>query len=182
MTAPADTEFSRPVAADAMVPGARFEGTASAEERAALAGRFGVEAVRSLGFRAEALTWGPSGVRLRGVAEAALTQVCVVTLEPIETRIAEPFERFFAPPEQIAQAGALLDSDLDEAPEPLGAAVDVGEVAAETVALAIDPYPRAPGAAFDGVLSAPPGVEPLTDEQARPFAGLAALKARGEGG
>jgi uncharacterized metal-binding protein YceD (DUF177 family) len=182
MTPPAAPEFSRAVAADALAPGARFEGVADAGERAALATRFGVTAVQALGFRAEAAPWGPGGVRLRGVAEAALTQTCVVTLEPVAATLAEPFERFFAPADRLAQAQALLGPDLDEAPEALGGAVDIGEIAAETVALAIDPYPRAPGAAFEGARSAPPGVAPLSDEQARPFAGLAALKARGDAG
>jgi hypothetical protein len=50
------------------------------------------------------------------------------------------------------------------------------------VALGIDPYPRAAEARFDGVTGAPPGVEPLDDTAARPFARLAALRRRdGEG-
>lgn len=175
-------EFSRPVAAEALAAGAAFRDAASPSECAALARRFGVEAVWAFSFQIEAAPWGPGGLRLRGRAEARLTQTCVVSLEPLEKVVSEPVERFLAPANRLAEAQALLDPDLDEAPEPLGGPVDLGEIAAETVALAIDPYPRAPGAAFEGARSAPPGVAPLTDEQARPFAALAALKVRGERG
>lgn len=175
-------EFSRPIAVEALAAGAVFSDAAAPEECAALARRFGVDGVRALSFRIEASPWGPGGLRLRGLAEARLAQVCVVTLEPLETAVSEPVDRFLAPAGRLEAAQALLDPDLDEAPEPLGGSVDLGEIAAEAVALAIDPYPRAPGAAFEGARSAPPGVAPLTDEQTRPFAVLAALKARGEGG
>ncbi|PIP96957.1 MAG: hypothetical protein COW75_09460, partial [Rhodobacterales bacterium CG18_big_fil_WC_8_21_14_2_50_71_9] len=106
------------------------------------------------------------------------TQVCVVTLEPVDTDFAEPFERFFAPKARLDEAAGLLDPEGEETVEALGEAIDLGEIAAEAAALAIDPYPRKPEAAFDGVLTGPPGVAPLTDEAARPFAGLATLKGK----
>jgi hypothetical protein len=89
--------------------------------------------------------------------------------------VREPFERRYAPARRLAEA-AGLDPDSDEAPEPLGPAIDPAEVAAETVALGIDPYPRAPEARFDGAAGAPPGAEPLDEAAARPFAKLAALR------
>jgi uncharacterized metal-binding protein YceD (DUF177 family) len=52
-----------------------------------------------------------------------------------------------------------------------GAAIDLGSAIADTLALSIDPYPRS--AAADAVLREA-GV--LTEEQASPFAALAALK------
>jgi uncharacterized metal-binding protein YceD (DUF177 family) len=183
MTAAQDTraprpEFSRPAPVGTLGAGAEIVGEADAAERAALARRYDVPAVRSLRFTAAARPWGPGGWRIVGRVSAELTQTCVVTLEPVDTRFEESFERFLAPAERLEAAEELLDPEADEAPEPLGESIDFGEIAAEAAALAIDPYPRRPDAAFDGAIKGPPGVAPMTDEDARPFARLAALKDR----
>lgn len=169
-------EFSRPVTVDALGDGGAFAAEAAPPERAALAARYQVPGVRALRYRAEVRPWGPGGWRVSGEVEAELTQICVVTLEPIDTKLREPFERFLAPARRLDEAAELLDAEMDEALEPLTEAIDLGEIAAEAAALAIDPYPRKPDAAFEGAVKGPPGVAPMTDEDARPFARLAALK------
>jgi hypothetical protein len=176
-------EFSRPVAADdlAAASDAPLRGAATAAECAALARRFNVPGLRWLRYEATLSPWGPGGWRLRGQAEAGLTQTCVVTLEPVDTEVREAFERRYVPARRLPEA-AGLDPDADEAPEPLGAGIDPGEAAAEAVALGIDPYPRAPEARFDGVAGAPPGAEPLDEAAVRPFAKLAALRRDRDGG
>jgi uncharacterized metal-binding protein YceD (DUF177 family) len=176
MTDAPEAEFPRPVAVDALAAGAVQSGDASAAEREALARRFAIPAVRALRFRAEARPWGPGGWRVDGKVEAELTQTCVVTLEPVETALEEPFTRYFAPSNRLDQAAELLDPETDEDPEPLGGAIDFGEIAAEAAALAMDPYPRRPDAGFQGAVQGPPGVRAMTDEDARPFARLAALR------
>lgn len=171
-------EFSRTVLAEALRDhgGGAMSGHATVAECGALASRFGIPAVRGLGFEAEAAPWGPGGWRVTGRVRAGLTQTCVVTLEPVDTELDEPFERFFAPPRRLEEAQALLGDDAEEEAEPLGTAIDLGEIAAETAALGLDPYPRRADAAFDGRVQGPPDAEPLTDEAARPFARLSALK------
>jgi uncharacterized metal-binding protein YceD (DUF177 family) len=140
-----------------------------------------VEAVEALSVEATVAPWGEGGWRVDGRARARLVQICVVTLEPVETAIDEPFRRFLVPAARWAEAEAGLPERDREDLERLGETVDPGEIAAEATALAIDPYPRKPGVAFEGVVHGPPGAEPLTDEAARPFAKLAALR-RGEDG
>ncbi len=174
-TAPAP-EFSRLATVEALSAGAPQQNAADARECAALAARYNVPAVRALSYAAQGAPWGPGGLRIHGTVTAALTQICVVTLEPVDTAFTEPFERFFAPASRLEDAASLLDPEAEEAPEPLRDPIDIGEIAAEAAALAIDPYPRKPEAAFSGIVKGPPGVEPLTDEAARPFAGLAKLK------
>ena len=68
--------------------------------------------------------------------------------------------------------------------EALPEVIDLGTVATEALALALPLYPRAEGAALEQAVFAEAGVEPLTDEALRPFAGLAGLAARlkGDGG
>ena len=72
----------------------------------------------------------------------------------------------------IAEAGGSVEEVSLDGPEPLaGGAVDLGAIATEFLILAIDPYPRKPGAVFE-----PPDVG---DDSDQPFAALAALKKRG---
>ena len=184
MTPEPEPEFSRPVTPDTLEhkAGAPLTGQAEAAECAALAVRFGVPAVLSMRYRATAARWGRGGWRIEGEAEARLEQTCVVTLEPVETTVREPFDRRFVPASQIEAPApgseTELDSEMADAPDGFSGHIDLGEIAAEAVALGIDPYPRRAGAEVGQVLSGPKGAEPLTDEAARPFAGLAALRRR----
>jgi hypothetical protein len=174
-------EFSRPIPVENLQDGLEVAETADADECAALTERFGLPQVRSLSMRGALHRWGPGGWRLEGVVRAGFVQTCVLTLERIDTELEEPFQRYYAPAATLADAARMLGEDE---PDPLGDGVDVGEAAAEAAALAIDPYPRRPGVDFDGARSGPPGAAPLTDEAARPFAALAALRraaGRGEG-
>lgn len=177
-------EFSRPFAPEALeaLGDELARGEADEAERTALAGRLQVPDVRDLNFAFKATPTGEGGWRITGMVEAELVQTCVVTLEPITKRLSEAVDRRFVPaahlPPVLPGGDFELDAVTADGPDGFTNSIDLGEVAAEAVALAIDPYPRRPDAGFEGVIAAPEGVEPLTDEAARPFAGLASLKAR----
>jgi hypothetical protein len=100
----------------------------------------------------------------------------VVTLEEIEADIDEPIDLIFAPPEQIPQMAALVDEaeegdeETPDPPEPIeNGMIDLGRVATDALYLAVDPYPRNPGAVFEPVVAA-------ADPADHPFAALRALK------
>lgn len=154
--------------------------SASAEERAAIAAAFDLPAIGRLDVVASLSREGADGWRLEGEILAEATQTCVVTLEPVEATVREPFLRVFRPmtEEEVAalENDVMLDPLGDDPPEPLGEGIDLGAVALETLALGLDPYPRAPGASFAPQRATPPGATPLTDEALRPFAALEALK------
>jgi uncharacterized metal-binding protein YceD (DUF177 family) len=174
-TAPAP-EFSRPLRVRDLGPGAeKVSASATAEERAALARRFGVESVEALRFVADVTPAG-EGWRVAGVAEARLTQTCVVTLEPVAQHLEESFARRFVPEAGDPESVAIDPDEEEDPPEPLGRVLDPAEMAAEAVALAIDPYPRAPGARFESEAAAPADAEEAPVN--RPFAKLAALRDR----
>lgn len=122
------------------------------------------------------LTREGRGLRVAGTVRATVGQTCVVTLEPMESEIAEPVDLVFSPDAPTEEAGPPRDPDAPEPPEPLvGGTVDLGAIATEFVLLGIDPYPRKEGAAFAAPDSGPP--------DPGPFAALAALKAKsGAGG
>lgn len=128
-----------------------IEPDASTRDR--LAAAHGLLAVGS--FRAELLvkTWKRGGISLTGRVEARIVQECVVTLEPLETSIDEEIDTLFVPEgsalsrETIEEGELVLSADGPDLPETFdGATIDVGAVAEEIFALAIDPYPRKPGA------------------------------------
>jgi uncharacterized metal-binding protein YceD (DUF177 family) len=126
------------------------------------------------------LTRRGAGVSVAGQISALVGQTCVVTLEPMETSLDEEIAVSFAqPPAGAAAADGEVEvapvTGGDEPPEPLvGGKVDLGAIATEFLILAIDPYPRKPGAEF---------AAPKTDEAGvNPFAALAGLKKRPGGG
>jgi hypothetical protein len=114
-----------------------------------------------------------NGVHITGQVNAKVGQTCVVTLDPIESDIEETVDVEFqpAPDEVSGNDETAKKAKADDPPEPLvGGVIDLGHVATEFLMLAIDPYPRKPGAKF---------VPPKTaDEDAHPFAALEALKKR----
>lgn len=148
--------------------------TASPEECAAVAAAFALPAIASLGGKIR-LSRMPNGrVAARLDLAARVTQVCVVTLDPFEQNIAERTALVIMP-----SAGGetepedTLIADLDSPDEIVvdGTIVDLGALVAEQLALALDPYPRKPGAELPGLAAAP-------GEAA--FAALAALKGLGK--
>lgn len=141
-------EFSRPVRAAPPEGGLSCQVEASAAECAALAARMALPGIDAL-----ACAWqlsplpGEAAGRLlgRGRLRARLRLVCVVTLEEFPVALEEEFTVYFVP------AGSEAAEDDPEAPDEIpyaGAVIDLGEAAAEQLALAIDPYPRKPGAAL----------------------------------
>lgn len=169
-------EFSRKVAVRDLSPHAprRVTAKATADERAALARRFGAEAAPRFSVDVRIEAW-EDGWRVVGAARARVTQTCVVTLEPVDAVIDEPIDRRFTADPARAAAAPDIDPEAEDPPELLGDVIDVGEIAAETVALALPAHPRADGAVYD----APED----DDEEAapRPFAALEELKRRMQG-
>jgi uncharacterized metal-binding protein YceD (DUF177 family) len=177
MTAETDPDFSHTVAvADRPDREVRIE--AKADERAALARRLGLVALDSLEATIRLLVKaGGRVVRLRGTLRAEVIQSCVVTMEPMRSRIEIPFERHYEAAEGLGTP-AVVDIALDgeEAPEPLvDGTIDLGKAVAEQLALEIDPFPRIPGAAFNGYVSAAAS----RVESSGPFAALAKIKGSG---
>lgn len=159
---------------DRLRDGVPLHWTPTEAERAALAERLDLLALE----RVEAeltVTLGEAGaVRATGRVRAALTQRCVATGEPVAALVDEPFALSFLP-DPGGDPDSEIELDADELDCVLydGRAVPLGAALADTLALALDPYPRSAGA--DAALRAA-GVR--TEEEMSPFAALAALKGR----
>ena len=137
-------EFSRPLPID-RVPrkGSHEFVEADTEERERLAKRFSIPALHSFSARLFIVPWRGGGVKVTGQVEADLDQVSVVSVETFRQR--ENFEvlRFFIP------EGTPDDAGEDDADPITNGEIDMGEIAAETLGLELDPYPRKPGEVFD---------------------------------
>ena len=118
---------------------------------------------------------GRSDWQLEAQLEATVVQDCVATLEPVRTQLSEPVRRSFVAALSEPDA-AEVEMPEDDSVEPLPASLDVGQVLIEALALALPLYPRADGAPEVEVAVAAPGVQPLTSDDLKPFAGLAALR------
>lgn len=149
-----------------------------ASARTAIATALGIRAVRKLRLQGRLSPMGKADWRLDAVLGATVVQDCVVTLAPVTTRIDEPVERIYLanPPE--APDGDEVEMPEDDRVEALPAELDLGAVMTEALALALPAYPHAEGVAPLRQSFTEPGVAPLRDEDAKPFAGLAGLRNR----
>jgi uncharacterized metal-binding protein YceD (DUF177 family) len=164
-------EFARPQRVDTIGDDARtIEIDADAQERAALAKRFDLIAIERLTGKFT-IRRDAAGIVAEGRVAAAVTQACSITGDALPATVDELVALRFVPEDDAGQDEVELgDSDIDVIPYD-GGTIDLGEVAAETMALALDPFPRGPNAE---VVLKQAGV--LSEEQAGPFGALAGLK------
>lgn len=152
-----------------------FDLRPDAEALASLAASFGVEDLRKVRFSGEIRACGRRDWELTAMLGATVGQTCVVTLEPMNTRIDEKIHRTFLA-DLTTPEGEEVEMPEDDTIEPLGSEIDVFSVMTEALALMIPDFPRKEGAVLGEAVFAEPGVSPMRDEDTKPFAGLAALK------
>jgi len=166
-------EFSRRIDGLRLSPsGEQYEISAKPEERAALAKRFELLALDRLEAMVKLTPMAGGYYRLAADFEAQLTQACSITSEPVPVRVAESFTLIYGPVEESSEI--VLDGDAEPV-EPLDdGVIDIGEAVAQQLSLALDPFPRAPGALLEEEAD-------LSDHSPResPFAALARLRKPG---
>lgn len=145
------------------------------EEADALARDLGIDGARKLRLSGRLSPVGKADWRFTGEIGATVTQPCVVTLEPVTTRIDAPVERLWLRdmPEITAEES---EAPEDVSTDPLGSHIDLAALLGEALALNLPDYPRADGAHLEETNFTAPGETAMTDDDARPFAGLAGLR------
>jgi len=136
--------------------------------------------INSIGLFEAELTVVPlrGGLRAQGHLKASTVQNSVVSFEPVEQVIAEDVDRIYMPaaknqPSPAPGSEVFVDLEDDDFPEQIdGPEVDLSALLLETLALALDPYPRLEGESLDSL--------GLKDDAGAggPFADLARLKTR----
>ena len=166
------SDFAHRLPLDQIRDGDRLDIIADDEERSAIADRLGRLSLDR--FEAHVvLSRDGDKIRATGRLKASLEQACVATGEACPAHIDEPFELAFAPEPKIGRPDEEIELGQDDLDTVFhdGSAIDLGGAVTDTLALALDPYPRSAGA--EATLREA-GV--LTEEEASPFAALAALK------
>ena len=170
-------DFSCRIAIDRVRDGERIDLIASEADRARIARQIDLISIGRLDAHA-VLEQRGGAIVARGRIKAAIEQACVASGEPVPAFVDEAFEIRFqpeptrVPDEEVELSGDDLDTVFHD-----GQGIELGAAIADTLAVSIEPYPRSANAA-DALQQA--GV--LSEEQAGPFAALAALKGKlGEG-
>lgn len=137
-------EFSRRYALDSIGSAERtINIEANPDERKAIAARFDLVSLDELKAVA-VLAASALGIEAIGRLTARVVQSCVVTADPVAARIDEPFTLRFVDPDLMATDSEeleLSDADCDLMEIDAGA-IDLGEAVAQTLGLALDPFPR----------------------------------------
>ena len=179
MTGSAPDPWHSPVTV-AQIPdtGLHRELEASEAERRAIADLAGLRDIVSAHADFDVEPKSGGRVQVTGRVRARVGQTCVVTLDPIESEIDEEIDLTFAPEAEARRLEDLIEEgqDDDVAPEVadppeaiVNGIIDLGRIATDALFLAIDPYPRKPGAVFEADITAP-------DPEDHPFAALKALQ------
>jgi uncharacterized metal-binding protein YceD (DUF177 family) len=153
-------------------------------ERDAISAWLGTEAVESLKASIALSREGDDEYGYSAHFDADVVQACVVTLEPVRSHLSGEFRRHFRilPRVPASRRGKQVESStgidisaLDEEECELieSPVIDLAAPLLEEVSLALNPYPRAPGAAFE------PAKEEVSPSES-PFAVLEKLKARSD--
>lgn len=170
MTSQGETEFRRFVTIDEIESAGLVERSIEAreDEREALATRFGLVALNALSAEVtlRRLPGGPL-VRVEGRIVADVEQRCVVSLEPVPEHVDGQFSEIFGP-EGYKPPEEFEEEDIPETFDAGG--IDIGELAAQHLALSLNPYPKAPGVEVPAIGRETDEAE--TTETRHPFAGL----------
>ncbi len=189
-------EFSVPVSASRIGAAEGFAVSFNADDKAreALARRYGILSVEALSGEAT-LRREADGmtISVTGHFAARVTQACVTTMEPVPDEVQQTFEGWFLDESQATsfqrakkrkvevEVGDIPFED-DESPIPderddpepvVGGVVDVGELVAQHLSLALNPYPHSAGA-----LAAGPVGDEASLEKPSPFAALRDWKSK----
>jgi uncharacterized metal-binding protein YceD (DUF177 family) len=150
--------------------------TADADQRAAIAQWSGIAGLDRFEARVDLRKIGSDRFELDYALTADVVQACVVTLEPVPAHLEHSFSRelHFAGhirrklPE--SEGEVVLDIGPDEGPEEIDSLhYDLVGPLLEELVLALEPYPRCPGVAFEPPSDGMPAKE-------SPFAALKGLK------
>jgi uncharacterized metal-binding protein YceD (DUF177 family) len=145
-----DPEFSRPFVADRLGASPVTETLlATPAECAALATRLRLVALDQLSATVTLERTLSGLVHVSGRLEADVVQTCVVTLAAFPSHVEDSFTVDFG--DAAEGHGEEIEVDVDyDPPEPIeDGIIDIGELVVQYLALALDPHPRAPGAALD---------------------------------
>ena len=158
-----------------------FELVPDAKALGELASALDLRGLRKLRFKGTLVPSGAKDLTLDATLGATVVQSCVVTGDPVTTRIEERVLRSFVWGMEMPTEDEV-EMPEDDTAEPMPPEIDLEAIMAEALSLALPPWPRADGVDPVNLTVSQPGVAPMTDEDVKPFAGLRALKDKMDNG
>ncbi len=163
--------WREPLRLDRIGAGVERSLTADPATRERIRVHLDLASLESLSAELQVRPYGP-GWRLTGRLNAELAQTCGITLEPLPAKLSETFtidlvEAGKAPEPDRIEVEVSLEDDAPDIVED--GAIDLAAYVVEQLGLALDPFPRKPGAEF---------VPPEGPAEPSPFAVLTRLKPR----
>ena len=146
--------------------------TPTGDALTALAARVGADAVRKVSFAGRLEPEGAADWRLSAHLGATVVQPCVVTLSPVTTRIETDVTRRYVEGYELPDDAGEYEMPEDDTTEPRPATLDLMDVLAEALSLAMPDFPKAEGAELADAQFTEPGRRAMTDDDAKPLAGL----------
>ena len=143
---------------------------------AQIADSLGILALRKVSFKGTLTTQGKRGWRLKAQAGATAQQACVVTLDRVNTRLDESVVLNYFPAVDDQATEIDIEMQEDTTQELLTREINLIAVLTEAIALALPTYPKSPSVTVGDARFTEPGKTPMSNEDAKPFASLAALK------
>jgi uncharacterized metal-binding protein YceD (DUF177 family) len=116
---------------------------ATQAERAALTTRLKLQSIGALICRFRLRPTPDGAISAEGWLDALVTQTCVVSLDDFVAPVSDHFHVRFVP--EGRESDDIDPESEDEIPYSHGM-IDLGEIATEQLALALDPWPRKPDA------------------------------------
>lgn len=151
--------------------------TASADENRAVAEHLGLESVDNLQAVVTIRPWRRHGLGVDGTLSASIGQICTLSGEPMTTDISETFNERYYPEDRDdknRQTETVIDVEATSDYETFaGDTVDLGALVVEYLTLAIDPYPKKPGATLPVQIRGKSQPDAADNRRPSPFAKLA---------
>ena len=163
----------------------RFELMFDAAQIRQFAEELDLISLKKLRFKGEVTAKGRDQWELTADLGVTVQQNCVISFVPVTTRIDEKITRRYVPEaifEQVAEDEEIAEASGDDAMDILPSEIHLLDVFLETLVLALPNYPRAEGVELGERVFSEDGIKPMRDADAKPFAGLAALKEKMEKG
>jgi uncharacterized metal-binding protein YceD (DUF177 family) len=170
--------LARTLRVDELKDGEERSVEVNAGERESIASLLDLVALDRLSFSFRVHRRGQGRVAIHGTLTASVTQTCVVSLEPVASTLEAPVEIEFWPQHLIEDPAETVDEAASHGtldwPEPIvDNKIDLGPVIYETLATALDPYPKRDGVSFQWSEGA---ADTATQPEESPFAALKRLK------
>lgn len=173
-----DGEYSAVVAVRNLKDGDKnaFEVSPPPATRARLATEYGLIELKKLRLKGGFAAQDKEDWRLEATLGATVVQACVITGEPVSTRLDVPVSRVFVQGFSEQDPDSEIEFDGDDEREPLESSIDLALVMTEALALNLPDYPRSEGAVLEESAFSAPGTTPMRDQDTKPFAALAKLR------